>query len=94
MSFNLLLIIISLYCVLESISAAGEMHKGDRVCRVGKYLLAACSGLYAITEAMSGHATWQLLMMQSAIFLCLWPRMVARYEAKRRIYFRLYGREK
>lgn len=78
MAFNLTLFVLGLYTTLESISAAADMHKGDRLCRFLKFLLSACAGLYSMTESMAMHGTWQLLMMQSAIALGVWPRMVYR----------------
>jgi uncharacterized membrane protein YfcA len=84
MYFNFLAILIGLYCLLESVSAAGDMHKGDRLCRFCKYLLSGITGFYAIYEGVHGGATWQLVMLQSAVALGVWPRMVFRLTGERR----------
>jgi uncharacterized membrane protein len=84
MLFNLLAIVIGLYCFLESVSAAGDMHGGDRLCRLGKYLLSGITGLYAFYEGVHGVATWQLVMLQFAVALGVWPRMVFRLFGERR----------
>lgn len=84
MLFNFLAVLIGLYCLLESISAAGDMHKGDRLCRFGKYLLSGVTGLYAFYVGVHGGATWQLVMLQSAVALGVWPRMVFRIKGERR----------
>lgn len=84
MLLNILVILVGFYCVLESISAAAEMHKGDRLCRIGKYLLAGASGLYVISKGLSWHATWDMLLLSAAIALGVWPRMVYRITGGRR----------
>jgi hypothetical protein len=84
MYLNFLAVAIGLYCFLESISAAGDMHGGDRLCRVGKYLLSGITGLYAIYEGIHGAATWELVMLQFAVALGVWPRMVFRLFGERR----------
>lgn len=60
------------------------MHKGDRLCRFGKYLLSGITGVYAIYEGVHGQASWQLVMLQSAVALGVWPRMVFRLTGERR----------
>jgi len=84
MLLNILVTIVGIYCLLESISAASDMHKGDRLCRLGKYLLAGASGLYLILKGFSGHATWGMLLLSAAIALGIWPRMVYRVMGGRR----------
>jgi hypothetical protein len=84
MVINFFLLLVGLYCLLESVAVAGEMHKGDRLCRVGKYLLSGVTGFYVICEALAGHGTWQLLMLQTAVALGVWPRMVYRIVGNRR----------
>lgn len=91
MFLNILVIIIGIYCLLESISAASDMHKGDRLCRLGKYLLAGASGLYVALKGLSGHANLEILLFSSAIALCIWPRMVYRVTGRQRISKRLRG---
>ena len=84
MLFNFFAITLGMYCALESVAAAAEMHKGDRLCRIGKYLLSGVTGLYAFYEGIHGGATWQLIMLQSAVALGVWPRMVFRINGERR----------
>lgn len=81
---NVVVAFIASYCVIESISAAAEMHKGDRLCRFGKYMLAGVSGMYCITTALYGHATYGMLLLVSAIALGIWPRTLHRLSGGRR----------
>lgn len=92
MLVNILVFVIGLYCVLESVSAAAEMHKGDRFCRLAKYLLAGASGLYVISIALHSSASVGVLILITAIALGLWPRMVYRITGGRRNTDHLKGR--
>lgn len=78
MLLNVLVVIIGVYCMLESISAAADMHGGDRLCRVSKYLLASVSGAMAIYSGVTHSATMYMLVMIASVALCIWPRMVYR----------------
>lgn len=78
MLMNIMVVIIGLYCMLESISAAGDMHGGDRLCRILKFLLAGVSGLIAVYQGMHSSASISLLVMITSIALGIWPRMVYR----------------
>lgn len=75
---NALVIILGLYCVLESISASAAMHKGDRLCRLAKFLGAGISGLFAIRIGLLGIANFTTFVMIASIALGVWPRMVFR----------------
>jgi uncharacterized membrane protein len=92
MLVNFIVFLIGLYCVLESISAAAEMHKGDRFCRLAKYLLAGASGLYVISVAVHSAASIGMLILITAVALGLWPRMVYRLTGGRRNTDHLKGR--
>ena len=81
---NVVVALVGFYCMVESISAAAEMHKGDRLCRFGKYMLAGASGMYCITVAIYGHATFGMLLLVSAIALGVWPRTLHRLTGCRR----------
>jgi len=54
------------------------------LCRFGKYLLSGITGVYAVYEGVHGQASWQLVMLQSAVALGVWPRMVFRLTGERR----------
>ena len=84
MLVNILVVLIGFYCVLESISAAADMHKGDRFCRLAKYLLAGASGLYVISVVAHSSASIGMLILITAVALGLWPRMVYRITGGRR----------
>lgn len=84
MVWNVIVILLGLYCVLESISAAGEMNKGDRLCRIGKYMLAGASGLYCVLIGMHSDATFGLALLIAAVALGIWPRMIYRITGCRR----------
>lgn len=92
MLINILVLLVGIYCVLESVSAAAEMHKGDRFCRLAKYLLAGASGLYVISIAMHSEASIGMLILIAAVALGLWPRMVYRITGGRRNTDHLKGR--
>jgi len=92
MLINILVLLVGIYCVLESVSAAAEMHKGDRFCRLAKYLLAGSSGLYVISVAMHSAASIGMLILITAVALGLWPRMVYRITGGRRNTDHLKGR--
>lgn len=92
MLINILVFLIGLYCVLESISAAADMHKGDRFCRLTKYLLAGASGIYVIFVAVHFAASVGMLILITAVALGLWPRMVYRLTGGRRNTDHLKGR--
>ncbi len=79
--YDFILIGIGLYCVLESLSAAADMEKGDRFCRFCAHLLAALSGIYAIAIGIKGIANTGHLLVFINLALFMWPRMV----------FRLFG---
>ena len=75
---NIMVVIVGLYCVLESISAASDMHKGDRLCRFLKFLLAGVSGLIAVYQGLHLSASIGIFIMIMSIALGIWPRMVYR----------------
>lgn len=78
MLINILAFAIGFYCLLESISAAADMHKGDRLCRLAKYLFAGSSGFYVMLIAMHGYVSIGLLLLIASVALGIWPRMVSR----------------
>jgi hypothetical protein len=84
MLIHILVFLVGFYCLLESVSAAADMHKGDRLCRLGKYMLAGASGLYVMSIAMRNDANIGILILISAVALGLWPRMVYRITGGRR----------
>lgn len=92
MLVNLLVLLVGIYCVIESVSAAAEMHKGDRFCRLAKYLFAGASGLYVISIALHSSANVGMLILITAVALGLWPRMVYRITGGRRNTDHLKGR--
>lgn len=81
MAINILVFVIGAYCVLESISAAADMDRGDRYCRVAKFLFSLVSGAYAAYTAATVGATIWTLVQILAVALAIWPRMI----------FRLFG---
>jgi len=92
MLVNILVVLVGFYCLLESLSAAADMHKGDRFCRLAKYLLAGTSGLYVILVVVHSSASIGLLILITAVALGLWPRMVYRITGGRRNTDHLKGR--
>ncbi|MDP3088882.1 MAG: hypothetical protein Q8M99_11935 [Methylotenera sp.] len=70
--------LIGLYCLLESISAAADMHGGDRLCRFLKFFMAAISGVIAIYHGAIGGSNIQMLVLITSVALGIWPRMVYR----------------
>ena len=89
---NVLVFVLGFYCFLESISAAADMHKGDRLCRFGKYMFAGAGGLYVILLALHHQANVGILILIAAVALGLWPRMVYRITGGRRCADHLKGR--
>ena len=75
---QIIAILLGLYMVAESVSAAALMHGGDRACRVAKYLLTGLAGACLI--AASREADSLHLLMAAALCLFVWPKMVARIE--------------
>lgn len=75
---NCVVIVIGAYCVLESLSAAADMHGGDRLCRFFKFLFAAISGAICVYKGFHLEASIGLLVMITSIALGVWPRMVYR----------------
>lgn len=75
---NIILFLIGLYIFLECISAAANMHKGDRFCRMFAYLLGSLSGLYAMAIAWQGIANTGHILVFLSLALFLWPRMIYR----------------
>jgi hypothetical protein len=69
-------ILIGLYLLYEAMEAAAQMERGDKVCRVAKYLLVAVIGLRLIVE--SGQADIWHLVMAAALALFVWPKMLDR----------------
>lgn len=65
-----------LYLLGEAIAAASLMNGGDRLCRVGKYLLVAICGLWLMLESKQADA-WHLTMAL-ALSLFVWPKMLDR----------------
>jgi uncharacterized membrane protein len=92
MLVNIFVVLVGFYCVLESISAAADMHKGDRFCHLAKYLLAGASGLYVISVVVHASASVGILILITAVALGLWPRMVYRITGGRRSADHLKGR--
>lgn len=75
---QIIAIIIGLYLLGEAIAAASQMERGDRFCRLSKYLLLAIVGLALIFESKSVD-TWHLVMAIT-LALFVWPKMKARIE--------------
>lgn len=71
-------ILLGLYLLGEAIAAASLMDRGDRLCRVAKYLLVAVIGLWLIFESKQVD-TWHLTM-GAALALFVWPKMVTRIQ--------------
>lgn len=68
--------LIGLYLLGESVAAASLMDRGDRLCRVGKYLLTAIIGLWLMLE--SKQADFWHITMAFALALFVWPKMLDR----------------
>ena len=83
---QMIAILLGLYLLGEAIAAASLMDRGDRLCRVSKYLLVAIIGLWLVFEAKQAD-TWHLVMA-SALALFVWPKMVDRI---RNIFDQLIG---
>lgn len=75
---QMIAILLGLYLVCEAISAASQMDGGDKLSRVGKYLLVSIIGIWLIVE--SCHVDPWHLTMAFALCLFVWPKMVARLE--------------
>ena len=75
---QIIAIVIGLYLLGEAIAAASLMERGDRLCRIGKYLLVAIIGLWLIFDSRQAD-TWHIVMA-SALALFVWPKMRDRIE--------------
>lgn len=76
MIIDILSFLIGLYIVIECIDAASGMHKGDRPCRMVKYLLAGTAGMILILY----QSNWQHLVFGLAIAAFTWPDLVNRFK--------------
>lgn len=71
-------ILLGLYLVAESISAAALMPGGDRLCRLAKYLVTGVAGICLVSASKDVDGLH--LIMAAAIALFVWPKMLARIE--------------
>lgn len=75
---QIIAILIGLYLVAESISAAALMPGGDRLCRVAKYMLTGLAGVCLIGDYKNADGLH--LLMGAALALFVWPKMASRIE--------------
>lgn len=75
---QIIAILLGLYLLGEAISAAAMMEGGDKLSRLGKYLVVVIVALWLIFE--SHHADIVHLAMATAIALFLWPKMLKRID--------------
>jgi len=68
-------ILIGLYLLIESTIAASLMDKGDKLCRVAKYLVTGVCGMWMVLS--NGVDSWHIIM-GFALILFLWPKMLDR----------------
>lgn len=73
---QIIVILLGLYLLGEAIAAASLMDRGDRLCRVGKYLLTAIIGLWLMLESKQADI-WHITMALT-LSLFVWPKMLDR----------------
>ena len=66
--------IIGIYLILEAIDAAASMDRGDKICRMLKYLLCATSGGILLFYSFD----WYHLLFGLTISAFLWAKFVQR----------------
>ena len=67
--------IIGIYLILEAIDAAASMDRGDKICRMLKYLLCATSGAILLFYSFE----WYHLIFGLTISAFLWSKFVGRF---------------
>lgn len=74
----LLLFILGMYIAAESLQAAKLMDRGDRLCRLMKYLGTAIAGCYGMYISVTSAWVWQDLIWAITLALWVWPKMLRR----------------
>lgn len=85
MAQQVIAILLGLYLLGEAVAAASHMERGDRLCRVIKYLLVAVIGLWLIAESKQADI-WHLAMA-FALALFVWPKMLERLDQAIKLFF-------
>lgn len=78
MAQQIIVFALGLYLLGESIAAAALMHGGDRLCRMGKYLVTGAIGIWLMLEPKNADC-WHIAMAL-ALALFVWPKMLKRIE--------------
>lgn len=71
-------VLLGIYLLGEAIAAASLMDGGDKLSRVGKYLLVAIIGLWMVFESKQVDI-WHITMA-AALALFVWPKMLKRID--------------
>jgi len=75
---QIIIILLGIYLLGEAISAAALMEGGDKLSRLGKYLMVVICALWLIFE--SNHVDFMHLAMAFTLALFLWPKMLKRID--------------
>lgn len=73
---RLLGMLIGFYILYESIVAASEMNRGDRACRMAKYLLSATCGLVLILYQVD----FKTIFFGLTVAAFTWNKVASRYK--------------
>lgn len=74
-----ILFVLGFYVFCESLQAANLMDRGDRLCRIMKYLGTAIAGCYAMYISVTSAWAWQDLIWAITLSLWVWPKMLRRF---------------
>lgn len=78
MAQQIIAVLLGLYLLGEAIAAASLMEGGDKLSRLGKYLLVVIVGLWLVFKPSEADAVH--LVMAAALALFLWPKMLKRID--------------